>query len=341
MAKRGHTASTVLLALLFACSSSERTGNQDRAKPEQVGTRLAFALEVPPDATATREELFDQAFSVVQRRVFDLELRERPAVLKRDGFILVELAGADAGQAAEVEAAITKSHEPLRFRLAVHEHPRMMALCEAGSGAPQVAAVPEAWTSEDDRQMRDCHLEAPSRAVLEEYVGAHEEELALDGDQELVYEELPAEEGRPKPIWRTHVINRTAVLTGDHVRDAFVTHNPGSSDPCVQLEFDEAGARLQELMTGSNIGVKLIVTLGDRVLSAPVIHGRISGGAAVISLGAPDHPDHTVNAFDLVAAIRARSLPVRLRLVFRESLTTPRARRAFGVSTGSPPGTSE
>lgn len=109
--------------------------------------------------------------------------------------------------------------------------------------------------------------------------------------------------------WRTHVINRTSVLTGAHVDNAYVARHPESNTPEVRLEFDDDGTRLFALITRENVGTKLVMTLDDRVLSAPLIRDQVTGGISSIALGDVDPAHAAEQAQQLVVAIRAGSLP--------------------------------
>lgn len=233
---------------------------------------------------------------------------------------MVEFLNADRAQVERVKDAIV-SHSSLRFCLAVHDHAGMRALCRiaersGGDAGPTVEPVLDSWHagSSGDVYDSDCHLEAAQRPDLEAFLETHAAELALGDDQEIVYEELASRGDVQTMSWRPYVINRTAVLTGAHVENAFVQTRPETNAPEVRLELDDDGSRLFALITRSNVGAKLVITLDDRVLSAPVIQSEVTGGVSTINLGAIDPARAQREAQDLVAEIRAGSLRTPLRL---------------------------
>lgn len=304
-----------LATLLLACSSSD---SAKKKRAEGLAARLTFSIAAQPATGRTQQQLLDQALETVRNRVDQLGLRE-PAVYKRDGRIVVEIPDADLNLVERVKGVIAK-RSALRFRLAVHAHPGMMALCRtteqaAADATARVTAAYDSWFSEKAMaNTRDCYLQAGDRATLEQYVEAHAAEIALGADQTILYEELAPAPGKHGSTWRTHVINRTAVLTGAHVRNAYVARSPESNEPDVRVEFDDDGRRLLSLMTRENIGTKLLMTLDDRVLSAPLIRDEITGGVSSIALGDVDPAEAEEQARELVVAIRAGSLPAPLRL---------------------------
>jgi len=232
---------------------------------------------------------------------------------------VVEFLGADVDKVEMTKRAVA-NQAALRFRLVVHEHEGMRAMCrtveqEGDARSTAVSAVRDAWMNEQTGKMAaDCYLQAADRAALEQYIDAHRAELALDSAQEVVYEEQAALPGKLSAGWRTYVINRTSVLTGAHVATASVTWNPETNAPEVRLELDEDGKRLFALITEHNIGKKLLMSLDDQVLSAPLIRDKVSQGISVITLGRADPQQTQREAQDLVNAIRSGSLPAPLRL---------------------------
>jgi preprotein translocase subunit SecD len=302
----------------MACSSGSDKSEKRKPHVPGTGARLVFAIEFPKNAALSREEILDQALTIVRERVQHMQVKD-PAVYKKDDRIVLEFVDADLDKVERAQRVVL-SGAKLRFRLAVHDHPGMRKLCRAierdgDADAHTVSAVRDAWTNaQTGATAADCYLRAAERDLLAKHVDKHRDDLALETTQEVVYEEQPAIPGESPPGWRTHVVNRTSVLTGAHVANARVTFNPEINLPEVWLEFNEDGKRLFALITAHNIGKKLLMSLDDRVLSAPVIHDKVTGGVSVISLGRSDAQQMQREATDLVAAIRAGSLPAPLRL---------------------------
>lgn len=310
---------TVALLFIFACSSAKSGPPEADQQASGLGARLVFAVNIPAQATVSRAEILDQALTIVRNRIDHLQLRE-PAVYRQDDRIVVEFVDADLDQVELAEKIVTRG-AALRFRLAVHDHPGMRALCrivenQAPLPAPSVSAVDDSWRNQQTGQSAtDCFLAAAERSILVDYIAAHADEIALSGAETIVYEEQPPRADQQQASWRTHVINKTSVLTGAHVRNARVEINQQSSRPEVRLEFNDDGRRLFAFITENKIGDKLVMTLDDRVLSAPLIHDRVTGGVSVITLGhADDAAETRREALELVDAIRTGALPAPLRL---------------------------
>ena len=74
--------------------------------------------------------------------------------------------------------------------------------------------------------------------------------------------------------------------------------------PSICIVLSDAGAALFESLTAQNIGRRLAIVMGNKVLTAPVIQQKISGGKLVIT------GNFTIEeAADLSLALRAGSLP--------------------------------
>jgi len=92
-----------------------------------------------------------------------------------------------------------------------------------------------------------------------------------------------------------------------------MTHN-------VFIRFDARGARIFEKLTEENVQRKLAIVLDDKIMSAPVIQERISGGSAQITLGGGRDPrELEAEARDLASMLSAGALPAPVTV---ESQTT-------------------
>lgn len=107
------------------------------------------------------------------------------------------------------------------------------------------------------------------------------------------------------------VENRT-MLDGDALQDARVQFDPQNNQPYVGLDFNTAGARLFEQVTGDNVNRRLAIILDGNVYSAPNILSRIGGGRAQITLGGGGGESLLREARDLAVVLRAGALPVQL-----------------------------
>jgi preprotein translocase subunit SecD len=110
------------------------------------------------------------------------------------------------------------------------------------------------------------------------------------------------------------VILRDAVLTGETITDARVSHDQ-FNEPFVSLTFNARGSRQFERVTTDNVGKQLAIVLDGTVYSAPTIRERIAGGRASIS------GRFTVDeARDLAVVLRAGALPAPVNVVEQRSV---------------------
>jgi preprotein translocase subunit SecD len=106
-----------------------------------------------------------------------------------------------------------------------------------------------------------------------------------------------------------YLLKKQILLTGDLLTDARV--RPGNlGRVIVAMDFNRAGARIFERVTGEHVGERLAIILDNRVYSAPVIKDRISGGSAIIEgITSPEE------AHDLALVLRAGSLPAPVKIL--------------------------
>jgi len=123
-----------------------------------------------------------------------------------------------------------------------------------------------------------------------------------------------------------YLLEQDAPLTGDELQEASVRIDQQQNRPYVSLDFKSSGAKIFEEITGKNIGKRMAIVLDGNVFSAPVIQSQISGGSAMITLGAGDYNTQLTEARDLALVLRAGALPVELE--FQEQ-------RVVGPSLGA------
>ncbi len=104
-------------------------------------------------------------------------------------------------------------------------------------------------------------------------------------------------------------------LTGSNLRNSEVTFNQQTGEPQVAIEFDEAGAKKFEQLTGELTGKPLAIFLDDQPISAPRVQEKISEGRAVIS------GQFTLDqAQKLSIQLNAGALPVPLKIVEQKNV---------------------
>ncbi len=110
-------------------------------------------------------------------------------------------------------------------------------------------------------------------------------------------------------------------LTGKYLKHSSVQFNQNDGSPEVALNFNSAGAKLFEAITARNIGKPVAIFLDGKVISAPIVNARITGGQAVIS----GHFNIT-EAKALVSRLNSGALPVPVTLI---------SQKTVGASLGS------
>lgn len=99
---------------------------------------------------------------------------------------------------------------------------------------------------------------------------------------------------------------KRADVTGNHLKYAHVGFDEFGS-PIVHLEFNPEGSAKFAQITGAHIGEQLAIVLDNKVHSAPVIQGRITGGMAQIT-----GRFSLEEAQNLAIVLRAGALPASL-----------------------------
>lgn len=106
-----------------------------------------------------------------------------------------------------------------------------------------------------------------------------------------------------------YLLKNDVLLTGDLLTEARVAFD-NFNQPYVSINFDSAGAKLFEDITGKNVQKRMAIVLDDNVYSAPSIRERIAGGSAQIT------GSYTlVEAQDLAIVLKAGALPVTLKII--------------------------
>ena len=72
-------------------------------------------------------------------------------------------------------------------------------------------------------------------------------------------------------------------LNGQRFRSAAVTTDPYTNLPVVQIQFDEEGGKIFQILTKRNIGKQIAIFVGGELVSAPNVQNEIIGGNAVIT----------------------------------------------------------
>jgi preprotein translocase subunit SecD len=160
----------------------------------------------------------------------------------------------------------------------------------------------------------ECNVSG--RQVIEDYMARVAPDLRPSADHELGFEEERARTtsltAPMEKSWRTFYLRRATELSGTAIENADKRPDPTTGQPTVLIKFNRDGARRFGDLTTRNVGRKMAIILDEKVNSAPVINGPITGGDCVIQLGRGDAKALNQEAEDLVNVLRAGSLPAPL-----------------------------
>lgn len=104
-------------------------------------------------------------------------------------------------------------------------------------------------------------------------------------------------------------------LTGKSLERATVSFDQVSSQPQVNLEFDDEGTELFSELTKNNLGKRIAIYLDGVPISAPVVQSEITNGQAVVS-GGFSLPE----AKKLAQRLNAGALPVPIELIGQQTV---------------------
>jgi hypothetical protein len=72
-------------------------------------------------------------------------------------------------------------------------------------------------------------------------------------------------------------------LSNKDIKDAFQNFHPATSKPIIQFEFKQSAARTWEKLTERNVNKPLAIVLDDKLISAPRVVEKITGGRSQIA----------------------------------------------------------
>lgn len=119
---------------------------------------------------------------------------------------------------------------------------------------------------------------------------------------------LPAQPrpGSPPEFW---ILARTPVVKGSDLRDARPQQNTQNMGWETEFVLTQDAAKRFEKFTGAHIHDRLAIVMDKKVLSAPVINGKIADNGVIEGLSGHDE------AADLALNLRAGSLPASIEIL--------------------------
>lgn len=268
----------------------------------QGGLQVLMEVDLPPDQELEAGSL-DVAAQIIANRVDALGVVEPLVQTQGDRRIIVELPGV-----SDPEAAIATIRETglLEFIAAkdlfipagTRVDTTYPQLVSQGAETYLVSPEPTAPTSPTESTTTTLEIEPPLPAVEPTPLATEVPTGTLPGEPAPT-PEVPAVTDR---VFGT-------VLTGVHLKSAFVQRNEQTGELFIALEMTETGAGLFAAYTAANVGTYLPIVLDKEVISSPVIQSAIPDGQAIIQ------GDFTVEeAQRLVVQLRYGALPIPLRV---------------------------
>ncbi|MGC9372527.1 MAG: protein translocase subunit SecD [Thermovirgaceae bacterium] len=251
------------------------------------GAHILLQAKGTPENPLTDDSV-QRLIAVLRNRVDQYGVTE--PVIQREGSdrVIVDLPGVSDPEAA---LELIGKTAQLEFREVV----------EAGSPLPP---GPERSNYESQK----AYMEALRRwEEVRDQRDRLAEQLAVRADDEPNLDVSRGEEGGIYLLGLTYV-------TGKSLEDAKTSFD-NLGRPVVTLEFDKEGARQFDEATAANVGRQIAIVLDGKVISAPVVQERISGGNAQISGSFT-----TAEAQRLAIMLRAGALPVPVEILENRSV---------------------
>lgn len=126
--------------------------------------------------------------------------------------------------------------------------------------------------------------------------------------------------------------NGRIVMEGKDVANAFPSPDQEKGGMHVSLELTSEGAKKFEEGTGRLVGKPIGIFLDEKLISAPIVQEKISGGQARITLGQADSKKSALEARDLADTINAGALPFKLEAKEVTSISPLLGENALNVS---------
>ena len=119
--------------------------------------------------------------------------------------------------------------------------------------------------------------------------------------------------------WRLYLLHAEAPVHGGHIVSVDVATDEYDGAPRIALQFSAAGGAAFADLTEALVQQSLAIVLDGRVMSAPRVMERISGGRAQITMGSGrPYQELFDEARDLAVVLRAGGHPAGLRRLSEE-----------------------
>lgn len=261
-----------------------------------------------------RDTAVSQARETISERIDKLGVKET-SVTARGTDIAIEIPGQKEDDFKRIREIIAKTAR-LEFKIVDDGNKFLSTLSGLPDGITMQSELVSAGQSNPNATSYYLLADGEgARIKLQNYVDSIREKLPEGRDVLLARQEIavdPGEEKKAQP-WRTYLLHSRADVTGEDVQDAFTAFDQQDNRPYVSLNFNTAGAKKFERLTGRNIKRRMAVVLDDTVESAPVIQDKIGARCQITLGGMRSYNEIMKEAKDLVLVLRAGALPAPIR----------------------------
>lgn len=254
-----------------------------------------------------KKNALDQTIEAIRNRIDEFGVNEPSIQAQGDDRVVVQLPGVkDAARAKSIIGRTAR----LEFKLVRHdpgfEKDKLMMLLN---------------------KAKEAGLEYKEGTSYPDYMDKLNAFLAKSlPEGTMVLFEKKVDPSSGKKFYDPYLLEKVSMVTGDHLKDAYVGYNQDFGEPYVSFQMNSIGAKFMENLTGNNIGKQLAIVLDSNVYSAPVIQAKISdAGQITLGRGRPVS-ELQQEAEDIALVLRAGALPAQL--VFEEE-------RVVGPSLGN------
>lgn len=295
----------------------------------------------------TKGEVQTAIDMIVARMDREKLLHDDIRVLRRNDDIVIELLYEQSAQAGAMRRLLAAAPPGLAMRVIddsadpfldkLHQH----VSADAQAGERGVSAERDTRGSAatgvitNDYFLRTAHTTGDKgRLVLRDYLrdlSAKYPEFRLDGSHLFGYEQTlsfdlhnPTPDfDKPTHYWRTHYLHSKVEMDGTAIESARVVWDPESHRPVVIIDFTASGTAKFAQLTRTNIGNRIAMSVGERVVMAPSFEAEIAGGSVMITIGGANSDDIAREAEALVLAVRLAANPPTLQLTSTGKLPRP------------------
>lgn len=135
----------------------------------------------------------------------------------------------------------------------------------------------------DSRGSGEGYIEDRNRDRVARLLARPDVQKLLPLDLEFLWSAKTVKASDGKVFYTIFPVKRTIELSGNVIVSAQASISPEDNRPIVNMEMNNEGSREWARITGANINKRIAIILDNSVFSAPVVHGKITGGRSQIS----------------------------------------------------------